>query len=100
MDKDVLKQAIRELQEEGCFHIGCPWSGVEPEHIQTLKSMDPLPDGAVKMVLGTWTVLSNFGKRVGQAIAAGAFVVLCVLIVAGAFGIGKVVQICWQMLGK
>lgn len=100
MDKELIKQAIKELHQEGCFHIGCPWDAVSTEHIETLKSIEPLPPGAVKMVVVTWGVLSSFGKRVGQALAAGLFVVLCILIVLGAFGIGKVVQVCWQMWSK
>lgn len=100
MDKEAIKQAVRELQAEGCFHMHCPWDSASNEHIEMLKSMEPLPAGAVKMVVVVWGVLSSFGKRVGQALAAGLFVVLCLLIVLGAFGIGKVVQLCWQAVNK
>lgn len=92
MDKDAIKQALRELHEEG-FHIGCPWNGVEPQKIEALKAMEPLPSGAVKMVMLTWDTMSKFGQRIGQALALGLFVVLCLVLLAGAFGLGKVVQL-------
>lgn len=100
MDKETIKQALIELHQEGCFHIGCPWNGVEDAKIDAIKKREPLPEGAVKMVLLTWNCLSSFGKRVGNAIAAGMFIAVCALIVAGAFGFGKVASWIASLLSK
>ena len=98
--KEIIKEAIRELHREGELHIGCPWIGVSSEKIESLKSMEPLPTGAVKMVMVTWDVLSKFGTRVGNTIAGGLFIVLIVLLLAGFFGFGKVCQAVLEWMGK
>jgi hypothetical protein len=100
LTKEMVKDAIKELHQEGCFNVGCPWDGVPNGKIEALKTLDPLPIGAAKMVLITWNILSTFGQKMGQAMAAGIFIALCALILAGAFGFGKVLQVIIGAFGK
>ena len=93
MDKDLIKQAIKELHEEGCFHVGCPWDGVDPARLEALKTLEPLPHEAANMVLGTYKVLKRFTDKLSDAIAAGLFIALIAIILLGTFGIGKVVAL-------
>ena len=91
MEKEALKQALTELHEEGVFHIGCPWLGTPPDRITALKGLDPLPEGATKMVNWTWKMVSDFGSKIGKCIATGMFLVLVVLLLLGVFGTGRVI---------
>lgn len=92
---EITKAAILELHQSGVFHVGCPWNGVAQEQVEKIKAMEPLPDGAVKMVVMTWNVLNGFGKRVGNALALGLFVVLILTLLAGVFGIWRLLE--WFM---
>ena len=92
MNKEEIKQAIRELQEEG-YHMGCPWKGSE-DRVESLKLFEPLPDGAVKMVTVTWRFLDRLGNQIGDFLAKGLFVLAILVLLLGVYGVGKAVSLC------